>query len=58
MGARPLERLFETEVKKPLSREILFGKLASGGRVNIDVVEDKLKIETFVGSPFTETFIP
>jgi ATP-dependent Clp protease ATP-binding subunit ClpA len=33
MGARPFERLFETKIKKPLSKEILFGKLSNGGHV-------------------------
>lgn len=42
MGARPFERLFETKVKKPLSKEILFGKLQSGGHVIVDVVEDDI----------------
>ncbi len=42
MGARPLQRVIDTEVKKPLSREILFGNLKKGGIVKIDVAEDKL----------------
>ena len=36
MGARPFERLFEKEVKKTLSVEMLFGKLVNGGRVTVD----------------------
>jgi ATP-dependent Clp protease ATP-binding subunit ClpA len=38
MGARPFERLFEEKIKKPLAKEILFGKLKDGGRavVNLD----------------------
>jgi ATP-dependent Clp protease ATP-binding subunit ClpA len=35
MGARPLQRVIDNEVKKPLSREILFGKLSNGGVVNL-----------------------
>jgi ATP-dependent Clp protease ATP-binding subunit ClpA len=46
-GARPLERLFESVIKKPLSKEILFGNLKSGGRANIDCVDDKLIINTY-----------
>jgi ATP-dependent Clp protease ATP-binding subunit ClpA len=46
MGARPFERLFEERVKKPLSKEILFGKLKTGGRANIDCVNDELIFET------------
>ena len=36
LGARPLSRVFESNVKLPISREILFGKLAGGGIVHID----------------------
>lgn len=42
MGARPLARIIDNEVKSPLSRRVLFGDLANGGRVNIDIVDDKL----------------
>jgi len=44
MGARPFERLFEKTVKMPLSKEILFGKLANGGRVNVDLIGDEIKV--------------
>ena len=44
MGARPFERLFEEKVKKPLSREILFGKLKDGGRVTIDLNGDEINL--------------
>lgn len=36
MGARPLARIVDNEIKKPLSQEILFGKLEKGGRVLVD----------------------
>ena len=42
MGARPLKRLFEEKVKKPLSREILFGKLKHGGKVRVSLVNNEL----------------
>jgi ATP-dependent Clp protease ATP-binding subunit ClpA len=42
MGARPLARLIDNEVKSPLSRRVLFGDLIEGGRVTIDIVEGKL----------------
>jgi len=42
LGARPFERLFEREVKKPLSKEILFGKLNDGGRANVDCIDNKI----------------
>jgi ATP-dependent Clp protease ATP-binding subunit ClpA len=41
-GARPLARVIQEEVKRPLTDELLFGSLASGGRVQIDAVDDKL----------------
>jgi len=45
MGARPFERLFEEKVKKPLSREILFGKLKdAGGRVHVDVIDGEINV--------------
>lgn len=37
MGARPLGRLIQDKVKKPLANEILFGKLEHGGSVKVDV---------------------
>jgi ATP-dependent Clp protease ATP-binding subunit ClpA len=37
MGARPLARVIDTEVKKPLVDELLFGSLVNGGEVHIDV---------------------
>ena len=40
MGARPLKRLFENEVKKPLSRKILFDNLTAC-KVQIDFVNDE-----------------
>ncbi len=42
MGARPLARLIQEKVKKPLSEELLFGQLRNGGLVRIDV-DDKDK---------------
>ncbi len=40
-GARPLARTIDEHVKKPLVDEILFGRLEKGGKVNVDVKEDK-----------------
>jgi len=42
MGARPLQRTIDDLIKKPLSKEILFGQLQNGGLVNIDFVDEKL----------------
>ncbi len=41
-GARPLSRLLQTEIKDLLSEQILFGRLEKGGRVSVDVKEDRL----------------
>ncbi|MDI9348513.1 MAG: ATP-dependent Clp protease ATP-binding subunit ClpA [Candidatus Symbiobacter sp.] len=41
-GARPLARVIQEYVKKPLAEELLFGKLARGGTVMVDVADDKL----------------
>ena len=42
MGARPLQRVIDKEIKRPLSRQLLFGKLKDGGKCNIDVVKKEL----------------
>jgi ATP-dependent Clp protease ATP-binding subunit ClpA len=47
-GARPMARLIQNEIKRVLADEILFGKLANGGKVDIDEEEGKL---TFLYSP-------
>ena len=48
MGARPLARLVDTEIKSPLSRRVLFGDLVDGGRVNVTVVNDALDFSVTV----------
>ena len=45
MGARPLGRVIQREVRDPLTDEILFGKLENGGTVTIGVADDKLAFE-------------
>ncbi|MFN7114026.1 MAG: ATP-dependent Clp protease ATP-binding subunit ClpA [Alphaproteobacteria bacterium] len=42
MGARPLARVIQEYVKKPLAEELLFGKLVKGGAVEIDEKDGKL----------------
>jgi ATP-dependent Clp protease ATP-binding subunit ClpA len=42
MGARPLARLIQEEIKRGLADELLFGKLQHGGNVKIGVVEGEL----------------
>lgn len=47
MGARPMARLIQEKLKKPLAEEILFGRLANGGTVIVDlsVDTDELSID-------------
>ena len=44
MGARPLQRVIDKDIKRPLSREMLFGDLKSGGNVTIAIVDDEIKL--------------
>ena len=46
MGARPMARLIQENIKKPLADELLFGKLANGGHVLLSMQEGKLHFET------------
>lgn len=41
MGARPLSRVIQEHIKKPLAEELLFGRLTKGGMVQIDIRDDK-----------------
>ncbi|MGB0309703.1 MAG: ATP-dependent Clp protease ATP-binding subunit ClpA [Candidatus Puniceispirillaceae bacterium] len=43
-GARPLARLVQEHIKKPLADELLFGKLIQGGSVKVGVLKDSLKL--------------
>ena len=45
MGARPLQRVVNDHIKKPLSKEILFGKLVNGGTVTVDIEDDEVQFE-------------
>jgi len=45
MGARPLQRVIDKDIKRPLSKELLFGKLKNGGKCKINVVQGEIKIE-------------
>ena len=45
MGARPLQRVIDQEVKRPLSKQILFGDLKNGGNVNVDCKDNELVLE-------------
>jgi len=46
MGARPLQRVVNDNIKKPISKEILFGKLKDGGTATVDVsAKDEIKFK-------------
>ena len=45
MGARPMARIIQQHIKKPLAEELLFGKLAHGGHLIIREEGDKLEFE-------------
>ena len=55
MGARPLGRVIQEHIKKPLANEVLFGKLKDGGTVVVDVEKvdgkDKLKLTSVPDKP-------
>ena len=42
MGARPLQRVIDQDIKRPLSKELLFGNLKKGGTVHITAKDDQL----------------
>ncbi len=43
-GARPMARLIDQSIKKPLAEALLFGELQDGGTAHVQVVEDKLAL--------------
>jgi len=45
MGARPLQRVIDKDIKRPLSRLMLFGSLKNGGKINIDVVDNEIVLK-------------
>jgi len=55
MGARPMARVIQDKVKRPLADELLFGKLVNGGKVTIDVRDNELFVEAF---PEPERLLP
>src|SRR5262245_25799746 len=54
-GARPMARLIQEHVKRPLADEMLFGQLKDGGRVEIDAGDDGLR---FTYAPLEAPPIP
>ena len=59
MGARPLQRVIDKDVKRPLSREMLFGNLKDGGAVEIDVNDSGiiLKVKQHVSEENYQTVL-
>jgi len=45
MGARPMARVIQEHIKRPLAEELLFGRLANGGSVRVSVSKDGTKLE-------------
>ena len=45
MGARPMARVIQEHIKKSLAEELLFGRLAQGGKVSVSVSDGKLAFE-------------
>ena len=55
MGARPMARLLQDKIKRPLADELLFGQLANGGKVTVDVKDGELVVIT---QPEPEKLLP
>ena len=55
MGARPLQRVIDKEIKRPLSRELLFGKLKTGGTLTIDIVNGEVSLNVLEESTVENT---
>ena len=49
MGARPISRLIQECIKKPLAEDLLFGKLTKGGVVKVSIKNDKIDLD--ISSP-------
>jgi ATP-dependent Clp protease ATP-binding subunit ClpA len=45
MGARPLQRVIDRDIKRPLSKQILFGDLKNGGKVTVDFRDGELVLD-------------
>jgi ATP-dependent Clp protease ATP-binding subunit ClpA len=54
MGARPMQRTIDREIKKPLSRELLFGALKKGGKLVINAKDNKIVLEVLNSSQTIE----
>jgi ATP-dependent Clp protease ATP-binding subunit ClpA len=54
MGARPMARLIQEQIKKPLAEELLFGQLSKGGHVRVTIEKGKI---TFVIEDTSDTAV-
>ena len=45
MGARPLQRVIDQDIKRPLSKQMLFGELKNGGKVTVDFRDGELVLD-------------
>lgn len=45
MGARPLQRVIDNEIRRPLSKALLFGELKQGGSFSIDIENEKIAVK-------------
>ena len=50
MGARPMARVIQDHIKRPLAEELLFGELVNGGHVRIDLNSTKDKLDLIIES--------
>jgi len=54
MGARPMARVIQEHIKKPLADEVLFGQLKGGGHVRVVLVKDEATAKDKIGFEFVE----
>ena len=50
MGARPLQRVIDNDIKTPLSKVLLFGDLKNGGKLHIDIKDGAFDLQTTVNT--------
>jgi len=58
MGARPLSRVIQEKVKKPLAEELLFGKLTGGGTVKIAVKDGAITLDVVPAAEGSRKALP
>ena len=58
MGARPMSRLIQDTIRKALADELLFGRLANGGKVTVDLDDDDKVVLRFIEEAESESVAP